>query len=159
MVATEKKDGTLRTCINPVDLNKLIRRPLYPIPSLEDITSKLHWVKYLSKLDARLGYWSLVLDDESSDLMTFNTIFGRYHFKQMTFGIISAQDVFQRRMEEALEGLDGFAVIIDDLLVFGSTLEEHNKQLVAVLESQSKRYQVQQNKMQLLCDIFWTYHY
>ncbi|KAK2721692.1 hypothetical protein QYM36_003860 [Artemia franciscana] len=50
------------------------------------------------------------------------------------FGIISAQDEFQRRMEEALEGLDGFVVIIDDLLVFGSTLEEHNKRLVAVLE-------------------------
>ena len=52
----------------------------------------------------------------------------------MPFGIISAQDEFQRRMEDALEGLDGFAVIIDDLLVFGSTLEEHNKRLVAVLE-------------------------
>ena len=52
----------------------------------------------------------------------------------MPFGIISAQVEFQRRMEKALERLDGFAVIIDDLLVFGSTLEEHNKRLVAVLE-------------------------
>ncbi|KAK2702299.1 hypothetical protein QYM36_019090 [Artemia franciscana] len=105
------------------DLNKSIRRPFYPIPSLEDITSKLHGVKYLSKLDARSGYWSLVLDDESADLTTFNTIFGRYRIKRMPFGIISAKDEFQRRMEEALEGLDGFAVIIDDLLVFGSTLD------------------------------------
>ncbi|KAK2715714.1 hypothetical protein QYM36_010329 [Artemia franciscana] len=134
MVAVEKKDGSLRICIDPVDLNKSIRRPFYPIPSLEDVTSKLHGVKYLSKLDARLGYWSLVLDDEFADLTTFNTIFGRYRFKRMPFGIISAQDEFQRRIEEALEGLDGFAVIIDDLLVFGSTLEEHNKRLVAVLE-------------------------
>ncbi|KAK2719307.1 hypothetical protein QYM36_004954 [Artemia franciscana] len=135
MVAVEKKDGSLRICIDPVDLNKSIRRPFYPIPSLEDVTSRLHGVKYLSKLDARSGYWSLVLDDESADLTTFNTIFGRYRFKRMPFGIISAQDEFQRRMEEALEGLDGFAVIIDDLLVFGSTLEEHNKRLVAVLET------------------------
>ncbi|KAK2710450.1 hypothetical protein QYM36_011843 [Artemia franciscana] len=134
MVAVEKKDGSLRICIDPVDLNKSIRRPFYPIPSLEDVTSRLHGVKYLSKLDARSGYWSLVLDDESADLTTFNTIFGRYRFKQMPFGIISAQDEFQRRIEEALQGLDGFAVIIDDLLVFGSTLEEHDKRLVAVLE-------------------------
>ncbi|KAK2718681.1 hypothetical protein QYM36_005872, partial [Artemia franciscana] len=134
MVAVEKKDGSLRICIDPVDLNKSIRRPFYPSPSLEDVTSRLHGVKYLSKLDARSGYWSLVLDDESADLTTFNTIFGRYRFKRMPFGIISAQDEFQRRIEEALEGLDGFAVIIDDLLVFGSTLEEHNKRLVAVLE-------------------------
>ncbi|KAK2705597.1 hypothetical protein QYM36_015850 [Artemia franciscana] len=118
MVAVEKKDGSLRICIDPVDLNKSIRRPFYPIPSLEDVSSKLYGVKYLSKLDARSGYWSLVLDDESADLTTFNTIFGRYLLKRMPFGIISAQDEFQRRMEEALEGLDGFAVIIDDLLVF-----------------------------------------
>jgi len=51
----------------------------------------------------------------------------------MPFGIISAQEEFQRQMEEALEGLDRFAVIIDDLLGFGSSLVEHNKLLKAVL--------------------------
>ena len=52
----------------------------------------------------------------------------------MPFGIISAQDKFQRHIEEVFEGLTGFIVIIDDLLVFGSTLDEYNQRLVAVLK-------------------------
>jgi len=51
--------------------------------------------------DVGIGYWSW--DDESADVTRFNTIFGSHRFKQMPFGIISAQDEFQRRMEEALE--------------------------------------------------------
>ena len=76
----------------------------------------------------------LVIDDESADLTTFNTIFGKYPFKQIPFGIIFAQDEFQRRIEEAFEGLDNFVIIIDDLLVFGSAFEEHNRPLTAILE-------------------------
>ena len=52
----------------------------------------------------------------------------------MPFGMISAQNELKRITEEAFEGLDGFAVIIDDLLFFGSIFEEHNKQLTAILE-------------------------
>ena len=77
MVAVQKKDGTLRLCIDPVDLNKSIRRPHYPIPTLEDSTSNLHGAKHFTKLNARSGYWLLSLDEESLDLTTFNTIFGR----------------------------------------------------------------------------------
>jgi hypothetical protein len=44
------------------------------------------------------------------------------------------QDEFQRHIEQVFEGLTGFIVIIEDLLVFGSTLEEHNQHLVAVLK-------------------------
>ncbi|KAK2719185.1 hypothetical protein QYM36_004877 [Artemia franciscana] len=101
-IITEDIQLVHRICISPVDLNRFIKRPFYPILSLEDITSKLHGAKLLSKLDARSGYWSSVLDDESADLATFKTVFGRYCFKRMPFDIISAQDEFQRRMEEAL---------------------------------------------------------
>ncbi|KAK2719521.1 hypothetical protein QYM36_005113 [Artemia franciscana] len=78
MVAVPTKDGTLRLCIDPVDLNESIRRPNYPIPKLEASTSNLHGAKYFTKLDLRSRYWLLSLDEESSDLTTFNTIFGRY---------------------------------------------------------------------------------
>ncbi|KAK2712414.1 hypothetical protein QYM36_011186 [Artemia franciscana] len=73
--------------------------------------------KFFTKLDARHGYWSLVLDEESSHLTTFNTPYDRYKFKRMPFGLISAQDDFQRRMEEAFEGIQGFSVIVDDIII------------------------------------------
>ncbi|KAK2702360.1 hypothetical protein QYM36_019011 [Artemia franciscana] len=134
MVMVEKKDGSIRLCIDPVDLNKSIKRPHYPIPTLDGVTSKLHGAKVFTKLDARSGYWSILLSDDSSYLMTFSTIYGRYRFKRMPFGIISAQDVFQRRMEDAFEGLEGFEIIIDDMIVYGDTQEEHDERLAAILE-------------------------
>lgn len=56
-------------------------------------TSKLTGAKYFSILDARSGYWTIKLSEELSLLTTFNTIFGRYRFLRLPFGIVSAQDV------------------------------------------------------------------
>ena len=134
MVMIEKKNGTVRLCIDPVDLNKCIKCPYYPIPTLEDVTAKLHGAKVFSKMDARSGYWSLVFSATASEMTTFSTIYGRYRFLRMPFGLLSAQDEFQRRMEEAFEGLEGVAIIIDDILVYGANQEEHDERLQAVME-------------------------
>ncbi|KAK2711256.1 hypothetical protein QYM36_012440 [Artemia franciscana] len=37
-------------------------------------------------------------------------------------------------MEDTFEGLEGFKTIIDDMIVYGDTQEEHNKRLAAILE-------------------------
>ncbi|KAK2721303.1 hypothetical protein QYM36_003550 [Artemia franciscana] len=131
MVLVEKKDGGVRLCIDPVDLNKAIKRPHYPIPTFEDAISDLSGAKYFSKLDATSGYWSLVLSKSASDLTTFNTIYGRYRWRRYPFGLISAQNEFQRKMEEIFQGLK---ILVDDLLIYGATREEHNRRLAEVLE-------------------------
>ncbi|KAK2710346.1 hypothetical protein QYM36_013861 [Artemia franciscana] len=134
MVLVEKKDGGVRLCIDLVDLNKAIKRPHYPIPTFKDAISDLSGAKYFSKLDATSGYWSLVLSKSASDLTTFNTIYGRYRWRRYPFGLISAQDEFQRKMEEIFQGLKGLKILVDDLLIYGATREEHNRRLTEVLE-------------------------
>ncbi|KAK2718549.1 hypothetical protein QYM36_005773 [Artemia franciscana] len=106
--------------------------PYYPIPNLEDATSKHYDATVYSKLDAKFGYWLLILSQSASYTMRFGTIYGR--FWRMSFGIISAQDEFQRQREEMFQGLEGFAITINDILVFGRTTEEHNERLKALLE-------------------------
>ncbi|KAL6462444.1 hypothetical protein MHYP_G00288660 [Metynnis hypsauchen] len=140
LVAVEKpKTGKLRVCLDPRPLNKAIQRPHYPLPTLDDITPRLAGAQYFSVLDARSGYWTIKLSHESSMLTTFNTVFGRYRFKRLPFGIISAQDEFQRRVDEAYEGLQGIAAIVDDILVYGRTKEEHDVNLRAMLERTRER--------------------
>ena len=71
----DKKDGTLRMCLDPKDLNKALKRPIHKTPTLEEITHKFQGGKVFSKLDAKNGYWSIKIDEESSKLTTFNTPF------------------------------------------------------------------------------------
>ena len=49
-------------------------------------------------------------------------------------GLSLASDVFKMIIKDIIKGLPGVINIADDLLIFGSTIEEHDKNLVAVLE-------------------------
>lgn len=119
LVVVEKpRIGKLRVCLDPRDLNKAIKRPHYPLPPLDDITPKLAGAQFFSVLDAKSGYWTIKLSEESSKLTTFNTVVGRYKFLRLPFGLISAQDEFQRKIDETYEGLNGVAAFVDDILVF-----------------------------------------
>lgn len=55
VVCEKPKTHKLRVCLDPRPLNKAIMRPYYPLPTLEDVTSKLAGAKYFSILDARSG--------------------------------------------------------------------------------------------------------
>ncbi|KAL9974005.1 hypothetical protein ACROYT_G020533 [Oculina patagonica] len=73
-------------------------------------------------------------DEESSKLLTFNTPFGRYRYLRMPMGIKSAPEVYQCRMEQVFEGLTGVKVIMDDIISHGSSKEDHDTHLRAVLQ-------------------------
>ena len=139
LVVVPKKNGMLRLCLDPKDLNKAVQREHYPLPTIEDIATRLHGAKVFTKLDVRSGFWHITLDQASSYLTTFNTPFGRFRWRRMPFGIRSAPEVFQRRMHELIEGMPQVEVIADDFVVVGkgNTIEEanndHGKNLVAFL--------------------------
>ena len=115
-----RKNGDVRTCINPRDLNNAVKRCYYPMPTIEEIVASQNiWAKIFSVLDAMSGFWQVKLSEESCKLTTFNTPFGRYYWKRMPFGIKSAFEVWQRKAHEFIEGLDGVEVVMDDFLVVG----------------------------------------
>ena len=90
---------------------------------------RLNGAKHFSTLDARCGSWTVTLDEESSFLTTFNSPFGRYRFLRMPLGLKMSQEIFQQRIDQLIEGLEGVLAIADDVIVFGSTLSEHDKNL------------------------------
>ena len=152
LVCVEKPNGKIRICLDPKALNDNIRRPHYPMRSIDDITAKLAGAKYFSVLDATKGYWSICLDQESSFLTTFNTPFGRYRYLRLPMGIRSSQDIFQRKVDEMLEGLLGVTSICDDILVFGRTRAEHDSNLEKVLQkSRDSGLRFNPDKIQIGC--------
>ncbi|XP_041362099.1 uncharacterized protein K02A2.6-like [Gigantopelta aegis] len=129
IVYSRKASGKLRICLDPKDLNKVIKRPHYKTPTLEEITHKFSGARVCSKLDARYEYWSIVLDNDSSKLTTFNSPFGRYKFLRLPLGLNLSQDVFQQNMDQIIEQCPGTVSISDDIAVVGKDNEEHDKNL------------------------------
>lgn len=85
--------------------------------------------KVFSKIHAKSSFWQLKLTQESSKLCTFNTPFGRYRFKRLPLGIVSASEVFQKAVSEMIEDIEGAVSIIDDILIWGMDMNEHNERL------------------------------
>ena len=133
VIVKKPKSDKLRVCLDPRNLNKAIKREYFQLPTIEDITTRMSGAKYFSKYDANQGYWQIRLDDESQLLTTFNIPFGRYCFMRMPFGINSAQEVYQKHILQIFENIEGVETDIDDIIIWGRTLEEHDRILEIVL--------------------------
>ena len=140
LVVVKKPNGKLRICIDPVHLNKALKRSHYPLPLIEDVLPELSNVKVFSKADLKNGFLHIELDDESSLLTTFQTPWGRYCWKRMPFGISPAPELFQQKLHQNLEGLPGVHRIFDDLLITGkgptllTATQDHDRNLRSLLE-------------------------
>uniref|UniRef100_A0A0A9WHB1 RNA-directed DNA polymerase n=1 Tax=Lygus hesperus TaxID=30085 RepID=A0A0A9WHB1_LYGHE len=145
MVVTVKKSGNLRVCIDPKNLNKNLKREHYQLPTTEDIRAKIIGASVFSTLDANSGFWIIPLDPSSSNLLTFNTPWGRYKFLRLPFGVSPASEIFHAKMQEIFGDLPGVIIFLDDILIFANSIEEHNKRLEALLE-RAKTYNVKFNK-------------
>ena len=131
---TRKSNGELRICLDPSSLNKALKRPHYPTKTLDDITHKLRGSTIFSKLDAKSGYWSVVLDKESSLKTTFNTPFGRFRYLRLPFGLSISQDVFQQKMDQIIEDSPGTISIADDIVIYGKDQQEHDRNLKKLMQ-------------------------
>jgi len=134
LVVVNKKNGKLRVCLDPRDLNRAVKREHFQLPSREEITAQFAGAKHFSKLDASSGFWQIELDDESSRLCTFITPFGRYRFLRLPFGICSAPEVFHKIVHNMFSHIQGVNTMMDDVVIWGSTQEEHDTRLKEVLE-------------------------
>ena len=133
IVATLKKTGDVRLCVDLRKLNQFVDKERYIIPAIEDIIANLNGSVKYSSLDAAGAYWQLPLSEKSRDLTTFITPQGRYHFNRLPYGITSASEIHQRKMMEILGGMNGVEIYQDDVIVHGKTEDEHDKRLEKVI--------------------------
>ena len=133
IVIVPKKNQKIRLCVDLTNLNKYIRREIFQMPSIDYTLGQLEGAKYFTQLDANNGFWQIPLSEESMELTTFITPFGRFCFTRLPFGATSAPEVFQKQLNVSLEGLENVVIHYDNIVVFGNTKEEHDKNLQKVL--------------------------
>ena len=125
--------GDFKQTVNPV-----ARLDRYPIPKIEDLFSSLGGGKVFSKIDLSQAYQQVPLEENSRKIVVINTQKGLFRYTRLPFGISSAPGIFQRVMENLLQGLTGVIVYIDDILIAGSNEEEHTRRLEEVLSRLEK---------------------
>lgn len=129
MVVVPKKGGAIRICVDLKPLNENVLREVQPLPKVDETLAQLAGAKVFSKLDANSGFWQIPLAKKSCLLTIFITPFGRHCFNKMPFSIhvSSAPEHFQKRMSKILAGLEGVLCLMDDVLVFGKDVKEHDE--------------------------------
>jgi len=130
----KKKDGNLRLCIDYCALNKIIVRIKYPLPIITDLFDRLHGEKYL-QLDSRSGYSQVQIVEGNEPKTTCVTRYGAFEFLVMPFGMTNAPATFYTLMNQVFhEYLDKFVIVYLDIVVYSSTMEEHQRHLRLVFE-------------------------
>ena len=85
-------------------------------------------------LDLSHAYLQIPLDEASRRYVTINTHKGVFEYYRLPFGVASAPSIFQRVMENLLQGIPRVCVYLDDILVTGAIEEEHLANLAQVLQ-------------------------
>ncbi|XP_033095838.1 uncharacterized protein K02A2.6-like [Anneissia japonica] len=139
LVCIPKADGRVHVCGDyKVTVNPSLHCDQYPIPTPEEVFTKLGGGKQYSKIDMKCAYQQLVLEDEAQEVVTINTHRGLYRYTRLPFGISSSPAIWQRFIEQVIAGLEGTCAIMDDVLVTGSSDTEHIMNLENLFERFNK---------------------
>jgi hypothetical protein len=131
----EKRDGTIRLCVDYRKLNEVTIKKKYPLPKIEDLFDQLNGAKLFSKIDLRTGYHQLKVRESDIPKTAFTTPYGLFEYTIMSFGLTNAPAYFMNLMNKVfMKFLDKFVVVfIDDILVYSKTEEEHAEHLRLIL--------------------------
>ena len=124
IVPVAKPHNAVRICLDMRRANEAIVRERHVIPKIDEIITELHGAKYFSKIDLREAYHQILLDDSSRDITTFGCHEGLFRYKRLVYGCKTAFEIFQRIVELTITGCDGARNISDDILLWGSSLDQ-----------------------------------
>ena len=117
----EKKDGTLRFCIDFRKLNDATVKDAHPLPRIDNTLEALKGAKIFSTLDLKSGYWQVPIKEEHKSKTAFRTSSGQlYEFNRLPFGLCNTPATFSRLMDNVRSGLSWEVCLyyLDDIIVF-----------------------------------------
>ncbi len=131
----EKKDDSLRFCVDYRKLNALIKRNRYLLPLIDETLARIQDSKYLTQLNIIVVFNKLCMHSRSEDLTIFITSFDFYKYHVMLFKLINDSTFYQHYMNDVLfDYLHQFCqVYLDDIIIYSKTLKKHKKHVRLVL--------------------------
>ncbi len=125
IVTVPKSEGKIRLCGDyKVTVNQALTVDQYPYPKPEELFATMANGHKFTKLDLRQAYLQMELDESSRLYVTINTHQGLYQYTRLPFGIASAPAIFQRLVENILQGIPSVVCCIDDILVTATSEDD-----------------------------------
>lgn len=152
IVCVPKKDDSVRICGDyKVTINPWLNVEQYPLPRTQDLFAKLAGGQQFTKLDLSQAYQQVQLEENSRRYLTINTHKGLYHYNRLPYGVASAPAIFQKIMDQVLQGMDGVICYLDDILITGKDADSHLANLEEVLRRlESHNLRVKQEKCEFM---------
>ncbi len=121
----QKKDGSLRPCIDYRGLNDITVKNRYPLPLMSSAFELLQGAQVFTKLDLRNAYHLVRIQEGDEWKTAFNTPSGHYEYLVLLFGLSNAPAVFQGLINSILgDMINQFVfVYLDDILIFPPLLQ------------------------------------
>ena len=133
VVIVDKQNGDIRLCVNMCKPNEALLRTHHPYPTSEEILQDLNGSKFFSKIDLKECYHQIELAESSRHLTTFKTHVGLRRYKRLPYGASVGSEICQHVIGQVLEGCSNVRNIADEILVHGTTKEEHDTSLESTL--------------------------
>ena len=126
ILLVKKKNGSYRMVIDYRKLNEVSHKDAFSLPRIDETLDSLSGSKYFCANDLSSGYWQVGLAEKDRKKTAFCTDRGLFEWNVMAFGLSSAPATFQRLMETILADLryESLLVYLDDVIVFGKTVEQ-----------------------------------
>lgn len=124
-----------RLVIDYRKLNNCIRDDKFPLPNITEILDSLSGCVYFTHLDLNQGFFNVKLENNSRKYTAF-CAGEQYQMTRMPMGLKTSPSSFSRMMTMAMAGLsyEKCLVYLDDLIIMGRNLIDHNKNLLLVFE-------------------------
>uniref|UniRef100_A0A3P9HSL7 Gypsy retrotransposon integrase-like protein 1 n=1 Tax=Oryzias latipes TaxID=8090 RepID=A0A3P9HSL7_ORYLA len=131
----QKKDKTLRPCIDFRELNQITVKNKYPLPLIDTALDSVQEARVFSKLDLRNAYHLVRMREGDEWKTAFNTPLGHFEYLVMPFGLTNAPAIFQNLVNDVLRDfLNRFVfVYLDDILIYSRNQEQHTHHVRQVL--------------------------
>jgi len=131
----EKKDDSLRFCVDYRKLNALIKQDRYSLFLINETLTCIQDSKYLTRLNIIVVFNKLRMHSSSEDLTIFIISFRFYKYHVMSFELINDSTFYQHYMNDVLfDYLHQFCQIyLDDIIIYSKTLKKHKKHVRLVL--------------------------
>jgi len=131
----EKKDESLRFCVDYRKLNALIKRDRYPLSLIDETFARIQESKYLTRLNIIVAFNKLRMHSGSEDLTIFIIFFDSYKYHVMLFELINEPTFYQHYMNDVLfEYLHQFCqTYLDDIIIYSKILKKHKRHVRLIL--------------------------